>query len=101
MPSLAGARARDPASKSLSMRPAPRITSTSSPLLPSKACAVDLALEIHGDAVAFATLALHRRERRALFAQVLQHRLDVGVRHLRHRARDGEAVHSTFSTISG
>ena len=54
--------------------------------------AVDLAREIHGDAVAVAAGALHRIEARALLAQVLHHRVDVGVGDRRRRALHGDAV---------
>ena len=53
--------------------------------------AVDLAFEIHRDAVALAARAVHRIEFRPLLAQVLHHRVDVGLGDLGRRARDGNA----------
>ena len=54
--------------------------------------AIDVTGEIHGDPVAIVALAVHGYELWTLRAQVLDHRIDIGVGDLRSRPGHGEPI---------
>ena len=76
----------------MSIRPPPSSTLTLSPLLPSNALPSIVPVKSIVIAVAVAALAIHGHELRTLCAQILDHRIDVGVSDLGGRSRHCQPV---------